>query len=99
MKVAVVIEMVMLEVFDTEITKMEADNVTHVPQGWVSSSFSKNQNDLKDPQCPPEMAKYGQNGHLWHGGHHIYNHFHFTFPFSTLILYFLEYQICISIKK
>ena len=37
-KVAVVIEMVMLEVFDTEITKMEADNVTHVPQGWVSSS-------------------------------------------------------------
>ena len=36
MKVAVVIEM--LEVFDTEITKMEADNVTHVPQGWVSSS-------------------------------------------------------------
>ena len=35
---AVVIEMVMLEVFDTEITKMEADNVTHVPKGWVSSS-------------------------------------------------------------
>ena len=35
---AVVIEMTMLEVFDTEITKMEADNVTHVPQGWVSSS-------------------------------------------------------------
>ena len=31
MKVAVVIEMTMLEVFDTEITKMEADNVTHVP--------------------------------------------------------------------
>ena len=35
---AVVIEMVMLGVFDTEITKMEADNVTHVPKGWVSSS-------------------------------------------------------------
>ena len=35
-----VIEMVMIEEFDTEITKQEADNVTHVPQGWVSSSSS-----------------------------------------------------------
>ena len=32
------IEMVMLEVFDTEKTKMEADNMTHVAQGWVYSS-------------------------------------------------------------
>ena len=38
MKLAVVIEMVMLGVFDTEITKMEAVNVTHVPRGWVLSS-------------------------------------------------------------
>ena len=35
-----VIEMVMIGEFDTEITKQEADNVTHVPQGWVSSSSS-----------------------------------------------------------
>ena len=35
-----VIEMVMIDEFDTEITKQEADNVTHVPQGWVSSSSS-----------------------------------------------------------
>ena len=34
-KVAMVIEMVMIGEFDTEITKQEADNVTHVPQGWV----------------------------------------------------------------
>ena len=34
------IEMVMIDEFDTEITKQEADNVTHVPQGWVSSSSS-----------------------------------------------------------
>ena len=39
-KVAMVIEMVMIGEFDTEITKQEADNVTHVPQGWVSSSSS-----------------------------------------------------------
>ena len=37
-KVAMVSEMVMIGEFDTEITKIEADNVTHVPQGWVSSS-------------------------------------------------------------
>ena len=34
-KVAMVIEMVMIGEFDTEITKQEADNVTHVPHGWV----------------------------------------------------------------
>ena len=50
------IEMVMIGEFDTEITKQEADNVTHVPQGWVSSSSSI---IFKESKCP-ERKKSNQ---------------------------------------